>query len=189
MGKTELRKQLIQRRRSLSQQEWHHKNQQICQHLETFSLIQQANGILSYFSIKQEPDLSSLTAALPFKRWGFPRCVDQSLSWHLHVPDRLPLQTGAYGITEPHPDAPKLRPEQVDLILVPCVGCDRRGYRLGYGAGYYDRLFSASEWQTKVAIGVVFEFALVDEFAIDPWDKPLTGICTESGVTLFRDGQ
>jgi len=72
---------------------------------------------------------------------------------------------------------------QVDLLLVPAVACDRRGYRLGYGGGFYDRLLSQPEWQQKPAIGIIFDFARLPTLPFDPWDQPLTSICTE--IDLF----
>lgn len=144
-------------------------------------MFAQSHTILAYFSIRQEPDLSPLFA-LPH-RWGFPRCVGKTLSWHLWSPaDPLPLQTGQYGIREPHPEAVPLSSQEVDLILVPAVACDYRGYRLGYGGGFYDRLLSSPQWSSKPTIGITFEFARLPELPIDPWDQPLWGVCTEAGV-------
>ena len=175
IAKPELRRSLLAKRRSLSLQEWQHKSHQICEHLNTSPIVQQSSTILAYFSFRQEPDLKPLFSL--DKTWGFPRCVGSSLSWHTAD---FSLKVGAYGIVEPHFDNPVVEPDRVDLILVPCVACDRRGYRLGYGGGFYDRLLSAPEWN-KPTIGVVFEFAVVPELAIDPWDQPLQGICTEQG--------
>ena len=175
IAKPELRRSLLAKRRSLSPQEWQQKSQQLCEQLTASPLIQQSTTILAYFSFRQEPDLSVLFAL--DKTWGFPRCIGSSLSWH--TSSDLPPHIGAYGIVEPHCDSPIVKPDRVDLILVPCVACDRRGYRLGYGGGFYDRLLSAPEWRDKRTIGVVFEFAVVSELAIDPWDQPLQGICTE----------
>lgn len=70
----------------------------------------------------------------------------------------------------------------VDLILVPAVACDRQGYRLGYGGGFYDRLFSTPAWAAKPKIGVIFDFAHLPELPIDSWDYPLTGVCTDQGM-------
>lgn len=179
MSKVELRKTLIQKRRSLSQTEWQQKSQQICEQLRRSRLFQESNTILSYCSFKQEPNLEPLLTSTS-KTWGLPRCVEKSLVWHHWTETGLPLQSGAFGIPEPHPESPTIEPHQVDLILVPCVACDDRGYRLGYGGGFYDRLFSLPEWQEKPAIGIVFEFARFEELAIDPWDQPLSAICTES---------
>jgi len=93
---------------------------------------------------------------------------------------------GAYGIWEPDANAPILEPAEVDLILVPSVACDRHGYRLGYGGGYYDRLLSSSEWASQLTIGIVFEFAFLPQLPSDIWDQPLSGVCTEMGLILTR---
>ncbi len=161
--------------------EWREKSDRLCTHLQSSPLFQQAQTILVYFSVRQEPDLGSLFA-LP-KVWGVSRCVGKDLIWHTWSPaDAMPLQKGAYGILAPSPDAPLVQPDAVDLILVPAVACDRRGYRLGYGGGFYDRLLSQPVWQAKPTVGIVFDFASLVTLPHDPWDRPLQAICTESGL-------
>ena len=163
---------------------WRDKSDRICAHLQACEVVRRANTILVYSSIRQEPDLSPLLINSQFiHRWGLPRCVGKSLIWHLwSPPDASRLRPGAYGILEPTPDSPLLQPEEVDLILVPSVGCDRQGYRLGYGGGFYDRLLSDPAWIDKPTIGIVFEFAHLPSLPIDPWDRPLQAVCTEAGV-------
>lgn len=178
MNKSDLRKIYLQKRQSLPLEMWKSKSNQIVQHLKASALVRSSNTILSYCSFRQEPDLSELLT-LP-KCWGLPRCVEQSLCWHVWTPGSLKL--GKFGIPEPDPDSRQIDSSQVELILVPCVMCDRRGYRLGYGGGFYDRLLSQPEWQEKDTIGILFDFAVVNELAIDPWDQPLKAICTESGL-------
>ena len=178
LTKTELRKSLLKTRKSLSPEAWREKSDRICNHLQNSPPFTQAKTILAYFSCRQEPDLSPLFTTP--KKWGFPRCVGKDISWHVWQPGDA-LHTGAYGIVEPLPDAPKIEDSEVDLILVPAVGCDLRGYRLGYGGGYYDRMLSKTEWESKVAIGIIFEFALIAQLPVDSWDRSLHGICTESG--------
>lgn len=181
MEKSALRRSLLQTRKALSQETWQTKSAQICAHLQAASQFQQARTILAYFSVRQEPDLSALFGLN--KVWGFSRCVNKSLIWHRwSAQDAFPLQTGTYGIPEPHPHAPMIQPHEVDLILVPCVACDNRGYRLGYGGGFYDRFLSAPAWATKITIGITFDFAYLKELPIDEWDCPLQGICTEQGL-------
>lgn len=183
MEKAELRRSLLKARQAMHPEVWREKSDRLCRHLENSEIFRRSQTILSYFSFRQEPDLSSLVTGS--RQWGFPRCSDRNLSWHCWSPHQFPSpQLGAYGILEPHPNTPLLQPEQVDLILVPAVACDVRGYRLGYGGGFYDRMLSQPSWLYKPTIGIVFEFARLPKLPIDPWDRPLQGICTEAGLFL-----
>ncbi len=182
ISKKKLRRSLLLTRRALSPSEWRDLSDRICDHLQNAPIFTQARTILAYFSFRQEPDLSPLFR--DDHSWGFPRCVDNSLVWHLWTPNDL-LQTNAYGILEPDPHAPILSPEQVDLILVPGVACDRQGYRLGYGGGFYDRLLSLPPWQSKPTMGIVFGFGYLSQLPIEPWDLPLDYVCTETGLVNF----
>jgi 5-formyltetrahydrofolate cyclo-ligase len=178
MSKAELRRGLLQKRRSLSVGEWRSRSDRICEQLQAHPLFMQAKTVLAYFSFRQEPDLSPLLTNNHYN-WGFPRCVGESLVWHLWKPDDS-LQVGAYGILEPDVSAPIIAPEAVDLILVPCVACDSQNYRLGYGGGYYDRLLSVPVWAKKPTIGIVFDFAYLSQIPIDTWDKPLQAVITDN---------
>ncbi|MGF1538950.1 MAG: 5-formyltetrahydrofolate cyclo-ligase [Pleurocapsa sp.] len=177
LNKTQLRKIFLQQRRSLVVSEWQEKSYLICQQLRQLSLFQEATTILSYFSFRQEPDLSFLDNSQ--QKWGFPRCVGNSLIWHSWQPGDE-LQIGNYGIQEPCLDAPKISPQTVDLILVPTVACDRHGSRLGYGGGFYDRLLSSPLWLDIPTVGIVFDFAYIDKLPTDRWDIKLNYICTET---------
>ena len=177
-SKVELRRGLIKTRRSMSIGEWREKSDRICTLLQSSPLFTQAKTILAYFSFRQEPDLSPLFATTTH-RWGFPRCVCESLYWHSWTPGE-PLNTNAYGIKEPLPQAPIINSLDVDLILVPSVACDYRGYRLGYGGGYYDRLLSSPQWSTKPTIGIIFDFAYLPQLPVETWDQPLQAVLTET---------
>jgi 5-formyltetrahydrofolate cyclo-ligase len=162
--------------------QWQQASHRLCRHLQHHPLVQRANTILAYASIRQEPDLTPLFTTATC-RWGMPRCQGRSLIWHELDPlDPTHWQPGAYNIPEPHPHQPQLAAHHVDLILVPAVACDRRGYRLGYGGGYYDRLLSQPAWQAIPTIGIVFQTAYVDALPIEPWDLPLTAVCTDEGL-------
>ncbi|MDB9504979.1 5-formyltetrahydrofolate cyclo-ligase [Spirulina major CS-329] len=178
-SKQQLRRTFLSQRRGLSATAWQAHSQHLCDRLTQLPLLQQARTILAYQSIRQEPDLTPLFSTLA-KDWGLPRCVGKTLQWHRWRWGE-PLVQGQYGIGEPDPALPRVEPSQVDLILVPCVACDRAGYRLGYGGGYYDRFCADPQWQGITAIGLLFESAYVDTLPHDPWDVPLSGVCTESG--------
>lgn len=189
LTKKQLRQELVKIRQSMSSKDWREKSDRICSHLQASPLFQQAKTILAYISFRQEPDLSRLfaeTRKQGTKIWGFSRCVEKSLIWHQWKPGEL-LQTGYYGIWEPHPDNPMITASQVDLILVPSVACDQQGYRLGYGGGYYDRMLSSYEWQSIPTLGILFDYAYLTQIPLDDWDQPLKGICTEEGLRLIGE--
>jgi 5-formyltetrahydrofolate cyclo-ligase len=181
-AKAYLRRSLLNQRQALPIAEWRQLSDRLCQQLQTHPLLTQAQTILAYFSSRQEPDLSPLFT-LSYQ-WGFPRCVGKTLAWHCWSPNS-PLQRNRFNILEPLPDAPTLEAQDVDLLLLPAVACDQYGYRLGYGGGFYDRLFSNPEWASKPAIGIVFDFAFLPQLPIESWDQPLQGVCTETGIKLI----
>jgi 5-formyltetrahydrofolate cyclo-ligase len=191
MDKKALRQQLLQIRQQLTTDDWQARSQQITERLLAQSGFTPGQTVLAYFSLRQEPDLTALwqpktgTNALKL-RFGFPRCEEDSrLRWHHWQPGE-PLVSGAFGILEPPMTAPKLQAAEVDWILVPCVGGDRHGYRIGYGGGFYDRLLAKPEWRRIPTIGITFDFGFVEAFGAEAWDQPLNYICTEKQWIAFN---
>ncbi|MBO6717249.1 MAG: 5-formyltetrahydrofolate cyclo-ligase [Rhizobiaceae bacterium] len=86
---------------------------------------------------------------------------------------------GTYG---PGPEAEELEP---DLMLVPLAAFDRRGHRIGYGAGYYDRAIARLREKGKAQrlIGIAFECQRVEHVPDQPHDIQLAEILTENGLT------
>jgi 5-formyltetrahydrofolate cyclo-ligase len=106
-----------------------------------------------------------------------PRGAQLPLSFHL-APPLAAMERSAFGVLEPPADAPVAEP---DLILVPLLGFDRRGYRIGYGQGHYDRTLAALRARkTILAIGVAWACQEVDRIPIDAFDQRLDWVVTES---------
>ncbi|MBC7993776.1 MAG: 5-formyltetrahydrofolate cyclo-ligase [Rhizobacter sp.] len=76
-------------------------------------------------------------------------------------------------------DGPPVMP---DVVLVPCVGFTRSGYRMGYGGGYFDRWLAANPQVTAVGVAWAVGEVSEAEFAAEPHDQPLAVIVTERGV-------
>lgn len=94
-----------------------------------------------------------------------------------------PLRSGLWGIREPFADSPAVEP---DVLLVPLLAFDSRGYRLGYGAGYYDRTLAALRAKRPtLAIGVAFDEQEVGEVPIDAHDQSLDWVLTPLGARRF----
>jgi 5-formyltetrahydrofolate cyclo-ligase len=95
-----------------------------------------------------------------------------------------PLVAGVWGIREPPADVPEVFP---DILIVPLVAFDRRGYRLGYGGGYYDRTIARLRTMKPVmAIGLSFAAQQIDEVPTTPRDECLDLVLTEGGTFDFR---
>ena len=93
--------------------------------------------------------------------------------WHPGVE----LALGALDIPYPK-DSAEVIP---DAVLLPMNGWDAQGYRLGYGAGFFDRTL-ASLAKRPVVIGVTYEMAKLDTIHPQPWDIPADFVVTERGV-------
>lgn len=185
--KAELRRSLLRARQTIHPNLWREKSDRLCAHLQHWEPFQAANTVLAFFSVRQEPDLMPLFHQP--KRWGFPRCEGKTMIWHRwHPQGQLPLQSGAFGIAEPHPQAPILSPQEVDLVLVPAVACDVHGFRLGYGGGYYDRTLaqlSDAGDTLPLLFGVGYSWQECEAVPCEPHDIALDGILTEMGVSMF----
>ncbi len=177
-----LRKKILSERKSLASEAFQEKNRQICDRIKSWKIFCEAKTILAYFSFRQEPDLMPLITNE--KRWGFPTCVGNDLLWHSWQPGEA-VNSGKHGIREPLRKEDPIPTTEVDLIIVPTVACDRSGYRLGYGGGYYDRLLTSPQWKNCPTVGVVFNFAYLDRLPREAWDIKLQYVCTESCLDKF----
>jgi 5-formyltetrahydrofolate cyclo-ligase len=95
-----------------------------------------------------------------------------------------PLARGQWGIREPAPTAPEIQP---DIVLVPLAAFDRRGYRIGYGAGYYDLTLTALRaLKAVIAIGLGYAAQEIPEVPVLPHDARLDLVLTEREVIDLR---
>lgn len=130
-----------------------------------------------YWAIRGEPQLAacheqweSEGRVLALPRVGAGGVLEFG-RWHGNVGMRIER----FAIPVPHPfDA-----VEPDLLIVPCVGFDARGYRLGYGGGHYDRTLAQ---RPIAAIGVGYDACELDRFDVATHDRPLMAIVTESRV-------
>lgn len=161
--KTEWRTWALEARRSLDRAS-------LSAQLHTLLLptLADARQVLLYASTEEEIDVLSLVATLPEIQFYLPRCAPQRrLAVHAYP---CPLVTSRFGIREPATSEPEVEPSVLDLVLVPALVLDTRGYRLGYGGGYYDRFLPRLRPDCRT-LGIA-PFT-VPELPIDPWDIPV----------------
>ncbi|MGB3748283.1 MAG: 5-formyltetrahydrofolate cyclo-ligase [Rhodanobacter sp.] len=93
------------------------------------------------------------------------------------------VEANRYGIPEPVLPGELFEPFQLDLVLVPLLGFDRRGNRLGHGGGYYDRGFAFLNEQVRptepLLVGIAYAFQELPEVDEQDWDVPLDFVATE----------
>lgn len=93
------------------------------------------------------------------------------------------LEAGVFGTLQPSADREIVEP---DALLVPLLACDREGWRLGYGGGFYDRTIEALRRKKEiVAIGVGFDGQVVDEVPHGPDDQRLDWLLTDRRASAF----
>jgi 5-formyltetrahydrofolate cyclo-ligase len=98
------------------------------------------------------------------------------LRFHLRPPVEA-LERSAFGVLEPPAGQPVFEP---DLLLVPLLGFDRRGYRIGYGAGHYDRTLADLRARKPItAVGLAWAAQEVERIPIGAFDERLDWVVTE----------
>ena len=148
-----------------------------------FSALPPAEAASTLFAfwgiLGREPDTGRLIRALTArgKRVGLPRMLPgRQMEVRLYEPDR-PLVPASFGILEPPADAPLLARPDIDLALVPAVCYDRRGFRLGFGGGYYDRWLSGFSGFT---VGLCRDCVLQDRVPTEDHDCRVDLLLTET---------
>ncbi len=92
------------------------------------------------------------------------------------------LVPGLHGILEPDPRTCPADSSLPELIVVPGLAFDRRGFRLGHGGGYYDRFLAEMDTEPRpVTIGLAYGFQVLDHLPDDRWDRGVQCVCTEEG--------
>jgi len=184
--KTQLRKKFRKKRAAVEKEQRRDWDALINRNLETYAGKLLPRVVAAFKAFDGEPDLSpallslarkGVTLALPVVMDTPGKAVISMREWR---PDKL-LQPNRYGISEPAGTA-EIRVPDIDLILVPLVGWDRSGTRLGMGASFYDRLFQPFvESERPVRLGVAYALQQVERIPSEPWDVPLHAILTEDG--------
>ena len=138
--------------------------------------------VAGYWPMGDEMDVRPLLSALAERGLALALPVvvgpDRPLIFRAWAPGEA-LEAGPHGTCHPMGHAPEVRPA---LVLVPLLGFDRAGRRLGYGGGYYDRTLSALRGQGGVtALGVAFAAQEIEDLPAESHDQRLDGVMTEQG--------
>ena len=157
------------------------RSAEITKRLFTLAEVDRATTILAFASIRNEVRTrASMQAAWATgKRVALPRVVGDQLQLHL-VDSETALVEGAFSVPEPPATAAIVQPGDVDVALVPALAVDPRGYRIGYGGGYYDKLIP--RLQRACTCAVAYDFQLIAEVPELPFDVAVDVVVTDERV-------
>ncbi len=183
MTKEELRKKILSKRFKMSQREVQAKSEVICSSLISSELFREAKIIALYSPIKKEVRTEDVFTAAKSegKIVGFPVSNSDNIEiTYFEVDDMSELLEGTYGIMEPSTDTKKMiMDSDIDLIIIPGVAFDERGFRIGYGGGYFDRLLEKDDIKATT-IALAFDTQVVLRIPEESHDMRVNFIFTEN---------
>jgi len=181
--KNKLRKELLEKREKLSKEEVAEKSKQIKERLFELREFKKASTVLFYVSYDNEVNTHEMIKECisTGKNIAVPITNKKDRSLELSKLEKWDdLTSGSYGILEPKKEKIKeIEINEIDLIIVPGVGFDKNGNRIGHGKGYYDKLLKNSK---ASSIALAFEFQILERIPAEKRDVPIDKIITEKRV-------
>ena len=176
--KAALRKHLLEKRDSTSFDLMEIHSERILSKLMKTKVISEAESIGCYYSIGSEVQTIELISHLlnEKKSVSLPKISSNTMSFRM-IDDLSRLEKGEFDIPEPKDNAPIQ--EKHDVILVPCVGLDNEGNRIGYGQGFYDKYL---EGDNAIKIALSYSKQIVKSIPISTEDIKMDWIITEKDV-------
>ena len=185
--KKQQRRNATDRRRELTQAERDEKSAAICKNLEELFSGEDFAGVRTVLSYRATLEEANVDA---FGVWAQKQGI--AVAYPISLPNGImkamvprkkdAWRQGPFGIWEPEEEfSDPADPEEIDVILVPCVAFDRKGNRCGHGAGYYDRYLPQCR-KDMIPVLIAFDAQETDTLMTDATDVPVRIIVTETGV-------
>lgn len=184
MKKTELRQEIRAKRDSLTLSQREQFSAAIMQRFISLPSYQRSSSIAAYTTFQSEVETQGIIqhAQQHGKKLYLP-VVDDAQERHMSFvlfDENNTLVKSAMGILEPERCSQMIEVVALEFVIVPLLGFTRAGYRLGFGAGFYDVAFAKNEKATLCALA--FSCQELDDFVADPWDIQLDYIVTEKEI-------
>lgn len=184
MIKDKLRGEMRAKRRALTDTAVMDKSYSIRKKLFSLECVKKANAVCVFLSAFNEPDTMPAVKKLWDRKCKVIAPVSDTETNTLllsYIDSADDLHKGAYGISEPA--VIKKTDDKLDVIIVPGLAFDRKGGRMGFGKGYYDRLLKREK---SVKIGLCYDFQLFDDIPKEAHDVPMDYIITEQEIIKVR---
>ena len=188
MDKEQLRRKLQKCLLAIPSEQRSEKSRKACRNLVSTPQFQSASAVMLYLSLPHEVDTSEAI----LYAWQLGKIVTvPKISWQQRhmIPVRInSLETGfsteVAGLRNPVTGVP-VSFEEIDLVVAPALGFDRRGNRLGRGGSYYDRFFANEELKAS-RCGFAFAEQMVDSVPVTEHDEPMDFLVTDEKVMYFN---
>jgi 5-formyltetrahydrofolate cyclo-ligase len=189
MDKAQLRRKLQNCLLSITSQQRSEKSRKACQKLVSIPQFQSASTVMMFLSLPHEVDTSEAI----LNAWQLGKAVAvPKVSWqqrHMIAVQINSLETGisteASGLQNPVAGAP-VAFEEIDLVVTPGLGFDKKGNRLGRGGSYYDRFFANTELKAS-RCGFGFAEQLVETVPVAEHDEPVDIVVTEKEIIYIKE--
>lgn len=187
LDKKTLRKQIISLRSEMPPGIRKQAEDAVYQQLFSSPYFHEAKVICSFVSFREEIEMTPINQTIldQGKTLLLPYITPEKTMVFLQVNDLNGLKINHYGILEPDPLVhPLFDLHKLDLVLTPGVAFDEAGYRVGYGAGFYDRFFTKIN-KAIPRIGIAYELQVVAIVPKDDYDQSLSHLITELKTRTF----
>ncbi len=189
MNKEQLRLRLLEGLLEISPELRREKSKKASQNLISTEQFQKASAVMMFLSLPHEVD----TAEVILCAWQLGKIVAvPKVSWQQRhmIPVRIDtLDTGfsttAAGLRNPIKGTP-IPAEEIDLVVTPALGFDRKGNRLGRGGAYYDKFFANDRLKAQRG-GFAFAEQLIDSVPVTERDKPVDFLVTDEEIIYFNN--
>jgi len=182
LNKEVLRKEIKSKRDKLPTYEVLRRSNEIVARLKELQNFKEANVIACYISFGSEVYTHGLIKEYVKKKEILVPIVDKGSKnlFLSHLKDWKELDSGAYGILEPKKEFLRIKSyNEIEAVIVPGIVFDRKGNRIGYGAGYYDRLLKKVKAK-KIALA--YDFQVMERIPNEEHDVRMDVIVTEKEV-------
>jgi 5-formyltetrahydrofolate cyclo-ligase len=187
--KTELRRKLQNCLLAIPPEQRSEKSRRACQNLISTPEFQNASAVMMYLSLPHEVDTSEAI----LQAWQLGKIVAvPKISWQQRhmIPVQInSLETGfsmeASGLRNPIGGVP-VPFEEIDLVVTPALGFDRKGNRLGRGGSFYDRFFTNKELKAP-RCGFAFAEQVIDSIPAAERDEPVDFLVTDEEIIYFSN--
>jgi 5-formyltetrahydrofolate cyclo-ligase len=189
--KTKIRKKFLALRLQLTAEQRKIKSRAIARFFLQIPSLQHVKTIAIYLDIKDKAEVETRFLIKKLlqggKKVAIPKVTfkKKKMSFYEIKDLRCGLKKNAWGLTEPEPMALKLLPlRNIDMVIVPGIAFNFEGFRVGYGAGFYDRCLSKIG-KKCLKIGFAFDQQLLHSKFSATHDRALDGLITESQIYCF----